>query len=200
MICACGTASTTVQLFYVPRAQCRCIHLPCSLVWWRCPHLRKGSCSPQWTHKGGYLHISQMFYGAVNSWTDGQQLWVFSEDLENKQKHKRRGKVLTGNPTFRNWQWTKRQFIFFTATLKCGLKKKQETGACQHISKLYIEEFKDGVISRTAAKRNCFLSIQVPFNPILFLSIDSLASCGIIHFPPGPWMAVTILSSNWTGT
>lgn len=38
-----------------------------------------------------------------------------------------------------------------------------------------------------------------PFRPILFLSIDSFASGGIIHLPPGPWMAVTFLSSHWIG-
>lgn len=36
----------------------------------------------------------------------------------------------------------------------------------------------------------------LPFKPILFLSMDSLASGGIIHFPPGPWMAVTFRSSH----
>ena len=38
-----------------------------------------------------------------------------------------------------------------------------------------------------------------PFSPILLLSIDSLASGGIIHLPPGPFIAVTFLSSHLIG-
>lgn len=38
-----------------------------------------------------------------------------------------------------------------------------------------------------------------PFRPILLLSMDSLASGGIIHLPLGPFIAVTFLSSHLIG-
>lgn len=38
-----------------------------------------------------------------------------------------------------------------------------------------------------------------PFRPILLWSMDSLASGGIIHLPPGPFIAVTFLSSHVIG-
>lgn len=56
---------------------------------------------------------------------------------------------------------------------------------------LYIKLMRNTIVFNI-----CVLTPKIPFNPILFLSMDSLASGGIIHFPPGPWIAVTFLSSH----
>lgn len=66
-----------------------------------------------------------------------------------------------------HWQHNIRKLAVNQATIYIFYShaKKQEMGTCQHISKLYIEEFKDGVISRTAAKLNC------PFFPSKYLLI-----------------------------